>query len=95
VRDSRDREPARSGATGLLYINLGRKAGIRPQDLVGAVANECDLSGREIGPIRIAEHFSTVGIPEESVEHAIRAMRSSVIKGKKATVRRFVAHDDH
>ncbi len=88
-----ERGGSRSGTTGLLYINLGRKAGIRPQDLVGAVANECGLTGRDIGPIRIAEHFSTVGVPEEDLDHAIRAMRSSVIKGKKATVRRFVESD--
>src|SRR5690606_27854468 len=34
-----------------LYIGAGRNAGIRPQDLVGAIAGEAGISGRAIGAI--------------------------------------------
>ncbi len=44
-------------------MSLGRKAGVRPGDLVGAIANETGLSGREIGPIRITDNYSVVGVP--------------------------------
>ena len=79
--------------TGFLYIGLGRRAGIRPGDLVGAVANEADLPGRLIGPIRISDHYSVVGVPERKVDEAISALNKSEIRGKSAKVRRFVDND--
>ena len=79
--------------TGFLYIGLGRRAGIRPGDLVGAVANEADLPGRLIGPIRISDHYSVVGVPERKVDEAIAALNKSEIRGKSVKVRRFVDND--
>lgn len=77
------------GPTGFVYISLGRAAGIRPGDLVGAIANETDLVGREIGPIKITEKFAIVGVPERSVDMVIAALKRTTIKGKKPTVRRY------
>jgi ATP-dependent RNA helicase DeaD len=37
--------------TARIFIGVGRNAGIRPQDLVGAIANEAGISGRDIGAI--------------------------------------------
>jgi ATP-dependent RNA helicase DeaD len=71
-------------------VSLGRKAGVRPGDLVGAIANESGLVGREIGPIRISETYSVVGVPEASVDHVIETMQSTTMRGKRARVRRFV-----
>ncbi len=76
--------------TGLVYVGLGRKAGMRPGDLVGAIANETDLTGREIGPIRIADNYSVVGVPERSVDTVVKAIRATTIRGKKARARPFV-----
>ena len=76
--------------TGYVYVSMGRDAGVRPADLVGAIANESGLSGREIGPIRIAEHHSVVGVPEASVDAVIAKMGSTTIRGKPAEVRRYV-----
>ena len=47
-----------------LYIAVGKHHRIRPADLVGAIANETHLSGKQIGPIYVAEKYSTVGVPE-------------------------------
>ena len=82
----------RSGGAGtaFVHVSLGRKAGVRPGDLVGAIANETGLVGREIGPIRISEAFSVVGVPESSVDHVIETMQSTTMRGKRARVRRFV-----
>ncbi|MGZ4759102.1 MAG: DEAD/DEAH box helicase [Acidimicrobiales bacterium] len=77
-----------SGPTTKLYIGLGRADGVRPKDLVGAIANETHLVGREIGPISITESFSTVGVPSAAVDDVIDAMKRTTIKGKKAKVRR-------
>ena len=76
--------------TGFVYIGVGARGGIRPGDLVGAIANETQLSGRDIGPIRISDHYSVVGVPDGSVDDVIFAIKKSTVKGKKAKARRYV-----
>jgi ATP-dependent RNA helicase DeaD len=71
-----------------LFIGAGRERGIRPQDLVGAIANEAGLNGRQIGAIEIADRFSLVEVPEGSADAVVSALRGRTIKGKKTTVRR-------
>ena len=46
-----------------LFVSAGHDIGLRPGDVVGAIANECDLSGADIGPILISERFTLVEIP--------------------------------
>jgi ATP-dependent RNA helicase DeaD len=91
-KDRKGKKGQRSGGAGtaFVHVSLGRKAGVRPGDLVGAIANETGLVGREIGPIRIAEAYSVVGVPEASVDHVIETMQSTTMRGKRARVRRFV-----
>jgi ATP-dependent RNA helicase DeaD len=71
-----------------IFIGAGRGAGIRPQDLVGAIANEAGIRGRDIGGIEIYERHSLVEVPEVVAADVIAALRNTKIKGKKATVRR-------
>ena len=80
--------PSPSGPMTRLFIGAGRKAGIRPQDLVGAIANESRLSGRQIGAIEIQDRFSLVEVPEDAADEVVAALRASTVKGKKQTVRR-------
>jgi ATP-dependent RNA helicase DeaD len=56
---------------------------------VGCIANETDLVGREIGPIKITEKFSVVGVPERSIDKVITALKHTTIKGKKPNVRPY------
>ncbi|MCL2394096.1 MAG: DbpA RNA binding domain-containing protein, partial [Acidimicrobiaceae bacterium] len=71
-----------------LFVGAGRESGIRPQDLVGAIAGESGLAGREIGAIDIAPRFSLVDVPESAADDVIAALRGSTIKGKRVTIRR-------
>ncbi|MCU1484687.1 MAG: deaD [Actinomycetia bacterium] len=71
-----------------LYINAGRSARIRPNDIVGAIANETRLSGRDIGAIEIADQFSLVEVPDDAVDEVIARVNASTIAGKKRTMRR-------
>jgi ATP-dependent RNA helicase DeaD len=88
-RGERGAQRAENGDTGFVYVSLGRKGGVRPGDLVGAIANETGLSGREIGPIRITENFSVVGVPASSVDEVVATMAHTTLRGKKAKVRRY------
>jgi len=71
-----------------LHISAGRQAGIRPGDLVGAIANEAGLSSRFIGAIKITDNFSLVEVPEEHAEGVIAALSRATVRGRKVTVKR-------
>jgi ATP-dependent RNA helicase DeaD len=71
-----------------LFINAGREAGISPKDLVGAIANEAGLPGRDIRGIEITERFSLVEIPEDAAEHVIESLNGARLRGRKINVRR-------
>jgi ATP-dependent RNA helicase DeaD len=71
-----------------VFVGVGRGSGIRPQDLVGAITGESNLSGRDIGSIEIADRFSLVEVPESAADDVIRALRGTTLKGRKATIRR-------
>jgi ATP-dependent RNA helicase DeaD len=86
-REERRGRPPAGGMT-RLFVGAGRHAGIRPQDLVGAIAGESRLGGRDIGSIEIADRFSLVEVPQSAAQEVISALRDSTIKGRKVTVRR-------
>lgn len=83
-----DRRPRDDASMTRLFLSVGRDAGVRPQDLVGAIAGESRLSGRDIGAIEIADRFSLVEVPEAAVDEVIDALRQTTIKGKRPGARR-------
>jgi ATP-dependent RNA helicase DeaD len=87
-RPPKGRDEHAAGGKVTLFISLGKEAGIRPGDLVGAIANEANLESRHIGPIDIQHRFSLVGVPAERADEVIRAMKQTTIRGRKAMVRR-------
>jgi ATP-dependent RNA helicase DeaD len=66
-----------------LFVGLGRSSGIRPQDLVGAIANEAGIDARGIGTIDIAEEFSLVDVPQDEAQSIIAALRGTTLRGKR------------
>jgi len=82
----RSREPS-PGMT-RLFIGVGRTSGIRPGDLVGAIAGEAGLTGKDVGGIQISERFSLVEVPDAEADNVIAALKRTTIKGKRANVRR-------
>ncbi|MHA6628465.1 DEAD/DEAH box helicase [Pseudonocardia sichuanensis] len=80
--------PPKAGTT-RLFVNAGRASGVRPQDIVGALANESSLSGRDIGAIQIHERHALVEIPEHAADDVLRSLRgATTLKGRRANVRR-------
>ena len=75
------------GPTTRLFISVGRKAGVTPGDLVGAITGEAGLKGRDIGAITVHELFSLVEVPEDKARKIAKAMNHCTIRGRKASVR--------
>ena len=71
-----------------LFVGAGRRAGIRPGDLVGAIAGEAGVQSQVIGAIEINDGFSLVEVPEAIADAVIDALRATKIRGAKVAVRR-------
>jgi ATP-dependent RNA helicase DeaD len=79
---------ARSWDTVRISVGLGRSAGLRPSDLVGAIANEASVPGSAIGVIEIADRSALVEVPAEAAELVIDALRRTKLRGRRVAVRR-------
>ena len=85
--------PGRGGRTpgmAKVYIGAGREAGIRPGDLVGAIANEAGLNSNVIGVVEVMDRFSLVEVPEVLAREIIETLSRTRIKGQKVAVRLFL-----
>jgi ATP-dependent RNA helicase DeaD len=89
-RDAASRAPRGPESDGWeqLWIGGGRRAGLRPGDLVGAIANEAGVPGSVVGAIQLFDDFALVDVQgnlADSIEHALR---NATIRGQKLPVRR-------
>ena len=77
-----------SGPWVRLYVGGGRRAGMRPGDLVGAIANEAGVPGSAIGAIQIADSFSLVDVADTAADRVVAALRGATIRGRTFPVHR-------
>ena len=90
TRPGRKKRPPRGAQQGMtrIFVGVGSSAGIRPQDLVGAITGETDLTGADIGAIQITHRFSLVEVPEARADTVIAGLRGTHLKGRRPTIRR-------
>jgi ATP-dependent RNA helicase DeaD len=69
-----------------LFLGAGRKDGVRPLDVVGAIANEAGIPGHQVGTIDILDHVTFVEVPQEAAERVIAAMRKTKLRGRRVKV---------
>jgi len=68
------------------HVNLGKKQGIRPGDILGAVAGECDIPGYDIGEIEVLDNFSFFTASKDHKHRILDRMNRSQIKGMDVAV---------
>lgn len=85
AEDMVDFEQPEQGMT-RLFIGIGRQDGLRPADLVGAIAHEAGLTGRSIGVIDILDRTAFVEVPSAESERVINALRNTKLRGRKVKV---------
>ena len=79
---------ARSGSRGgsenvaRLFINIGKNQGIKPGDILGAIAGESGMPGRMVGSIDMFDKYTFVEVPREQADVVLQAMKDVKIKGK-------------
>ena len=77
-----------TGETGMvrLFVSVGRRDRVRPNDIVGAIAGEANIPGKVIGSIDIHDEYSFVEVPERDVKSVITAMSGNTIKGVEVSI---------
>jgi ATP-dependent RNA helicase DeaD len=71
-----------------LWIGGGRRAGLRPGDLVGAIANEAGVPGSVVGAIQLFDDFALVDVQSPVADAVEHALRNATIRGQRLPVRR-------
>jgi ATP-dependent RNA helicase DeaD len=71
-----------------LWVGGGRRAGLRPGDLVGAITNEAGVPGSVVGAIQINDGFSFVDVQEGVADAVVAALAQATIRGRRMPVRR-------
>jgi len=65
-----------------LSMAVGKRDGIRPGDVVGSIANEAGIEGRDIGPIDIRDDITYVSIPEHLKDQVLEAVAHARFRGR-------------
>ena len=60
---------------------------MRNVSIVGAIANEGGVPGRDIGAVDVHDRFTLVDLPAEYVEEVLRRMKGSRIRNYNANIR--------
>ncbi|MBX3030116.1 MAG: DEAD/DEAH box helicase [Chloroflexi bacterium] len=87
------RAASRTGGPGAagwarLWVGGGRRAGLRPGDIVGAITHEAGVTGSDVGAIQIADAFALVDVRAEVADRVVEALGGATIRGQRVPIRR-------
>ena len=69
-----------------LFMSIGERDGVRPQDLVGAITGESGVRGEDVGRVDIRDTFSVIEVAVTAADKIIRAMNGTTMKGRALRV---------
>ncbi len=75
-------------------IEVGRKHGVKPGNIVGAIANEAGLDGGHIGSIEISNDFSLVDLPEGMPRGIFKDLKKVRVCGEALNIREASEKDE-
>lgn len=92
--DKPARSPRRGGADiemELFRIEVGHAHGVKPGNIVGAIANETGIDGDHIARIKIEENYSTVELPAGMPKDLIEELKKIRVAGQALKISRMGA----
>ena len=69
-------------------IEVGHSHGVKPGNIVGAIANEAEIDAEYIGRIEIYQDHSTVDLPSGMPKEIFRHLKSVWVSGQKLQISR-------
>ena len=67
-------------------VAVGRKDNIKPGNVLGAIANEAEISSEFIGAIQIFQDFTTVDLPDEMPKETLQILKNIRVFDKKLNI---------
>ena len=67
-------------------LTIGREHGVRPNDIVGALAYFAEIPGKSIGKIYIEDSNTLVDVPEEFIGKVLNKKSNYIIRKQKFSV---------
>ncbi len=64
-------------------LDVGHVHGVKPGNIVGAIANEAGIDSKYIGHIKIHDDYSTVDLPEDMPKEIFQILRKARVAGRK------------
>lgn len=83
---SRGSRNSNSVAMTKLVLSVGEKQGITAAHIVSSIAESCNISGKEIGKIKIEQRSSIVEVPQSKEREILKSLENATIKGKPVFV---------
>ncbi|RLA53429.1 MAG: ATP-dependent helicase, partial [Gammaproteobacteria bacterium] len=69
-------------------IEVGHKHGVKPGNIVGAIANEAEIESEYIGRIEIFDDYSTVDLPEGMPREVFKHLKAVWVSGHRLQISR-------
>jgi ATP-dependent RNA helicase DeaD len=65
-----------------LFLSVGERDGVRPGDLLGAVAGESGIEGNHVGKIDIHDTYTLIDVDTSVAERVVKAVNGITIRGR-------------
>lgn len=90
-REAREPRPSSEPDQGMerFRIEVGLNQGVKPGNIVGAIANEADLNSKHIGRISIFDDHSTVDLPAGIAQETLALLTKVRVADKQLKIRRL------
>lgn len=69
-----------------LFVSIGRRRRVHPQDLMKFFQKSLDIKSTEIGPIKVLDNYSFVDLDEKLCNEAVDKMNGMEYRGRKISV---------
>jgi ATP-dependent RNA helicase DeaD len=67
-------------------IEIGRNDGVKPGNIVGAIANEANMDSKNIGHIKIGDDHTTVDLPKTMPKAMLNKLKKAYVCGKPMNI---------
>ncbi len=74
-------------------VEVGHAHGVKPGNIVGAIANEAELDSKHIGRITIRDEYSLIDLPEGMPSEILALLKKVWVAGQRLRISRGTAGD--
>ena len=80
--DSEYQGGSENESTGMLFLKLGRKDGIRVGEIARLLCEQGGLDRGDVGRIRVRDRYTFVGVPEEKLDEVLSKLAGVAVNDR-------------